>query len=245
MRGGIRNVAAMLVAAGVMVCANGRPATAQDGQAALRFLLFSGADLWRYGGFVYGGMLWSPAGLDQPGFTLKLLTGTGVYRYRAGILDSVEVTGRQALGSILPGWRFKVAGFEITAYAGLDLQDHRADPDDPFARLRGGHTGLRTGADLWYEPFPGAVMLAANLSVSSIGRSYWARAAAGWRLMDRVWLGPEALALGDESYRQVRLGLHATSLKTGRFEWSAGAGWVKDSDDRRGFYGRLGVLTRL
>ena len=34
-----------------------------------RYLLFSGLDLWRNGGFLHGGMLWSPAGLGQEGFT--------------------------------------------------------------------------------------------------------------------------------------------------------------------------------
>ncbi len=33
------------------------------------FLLFGGTDLWRYGQFLYGGALWSPAGLDRDGFT--------------------------------------------------------------------------------------------------------------------------------------------------------------------------------
>lgn len=33
------------------------------------FLFFSGTDIWRYGAFLYGGLLWSPAGLDADGFT--------------------------------------------------------------------------------------------------------------------------------------------------------------------------------
>jgi hypothetical protein len=33
------------------------------------FLLFAGTDLWRDGAFANGGLLWSPAGLDQGGFT--------------------------------------------------------------------------------------------------------------------------------------------------------------------------------
>jgi hypothetical protein len=31
-------------------------------------LLFSGTDLWRYGAFLYGGVLWAPGGLDNNGF---------------------------------------------------------------------------------------------------------------------------------------------------------------------------------
>jgi hypothetical protein len=38
--------------------------------------------------------------------------------------------------------------------------------------------------------------------------------------------------------------MHATSFRTGMFEWTLGLGYARDSDDRNGFYARLGVLTR-
>jgi hypothetical protein len=104
--------------------------------------------------------------------------------------------------------------------------------------------GVRAGVDVWYEPSP-SMMLAANVSASSIGPSFWSRIAAGWRAFDRFWLGPEALAMGDSTYQQIRAGMHVTSFKPGNFEWSAGAGYVLDSDSRSGPYVRLGVLTRM
>jgi hypothetical protein len=87
-------------------------------------------------------------------------------------------------------------------------------------------------------------MVAANASVSTIGPSYWTRIATGLRLFDSIWIGPEAQALGGPHYDQFRIGIHATALKTGDFEWSAGAGFACDDDHRSGFYARLGVLTR-
>jgi hypothetical protein len=61
-------VAAMAVAvASAVLCLS--PGRAQAGGAtAPAFLLFGGTDLWRYGQFLYGGALWSPAGLDSSGF---------------------------------------------------------------------------------------------------------------------------------------------------------------------------------
>src|SRR4051794_32033978 len=44
------------------------------GGQAEQVLMFSGYDLWRSGSFAHGGILWSPDGLAQEGFTLKLLT---------------------------------------------------------------------------------------------------------------------------------------------------------------------------
>ncbi len=66
---GLRVVGAMAVAvASMLLCAVvGRAETAAPNNPS--FLLFGGTDLWRYGDFLYGGTLWSPAGLNADGFT--------------------------------------------------------------------------------------------------------------------------------------------------------------------------------
>src|SRR5688572_14943138 len=88
----------------------------QAGRDAARFLLFSGTDLWRQGGFAHGGVLWSPGGLDREGFVLKVTAGGGAYRYISGALGNAEVTGRQFSGSVLPGWRFTRDQLTVTAF---------------------------------------------------------------------------------------------------------------------------------
>jgi hypothetical protein len=57
-----------VAAAGLFLCVGaGR---AENGSPdSPSFLLFGGSDLWRYGAFLYGGTLWSPAGLNADGFT--------------------------------------------------------------------------------------------------------------------------------------------------------------------------------
>ena len=214
--------------------------TAAMGADVEHLMMFGGLDLWRNGGFLHGGALWSPDGLNRDGFTLKLLTGGGTYHYRSG---GAEITGEMGLAAAMPGWRFKHDRLEITAVAGLDLQSHHLSPGDPSNKMRGTHAGLRAGADLWYQPND-AMMINAGVSASTIGPNYWTRIAIGWRLFDRAWVGPEALALGGSNYQQVRLGVHATAFKTGMLEWSAGVGYVRDSDHRNGIYGRMGLLTR-
>ena len=72
-RGG-RVSAAMVVAAAFSVCCVGvSTGPARAGDDGAQFLLFSGADLWRDGRFMHGGLLWSPGGLDREGFTLQLM----------------------------------------------------------------------------------------------------------------------------------------------------------------------------
>jgi hypothetical protein len=243
----MRRVRGVLAAAAASLCVWGTLAWGSEpaAQADLpRFLLFSNGDIWNHGGFLHGGMVWSPAGVDRNGFALKAMFGGGTYRYLSGALGNTEVTGRMLTAAILPGWRFVRGKFIASIFAGLDLQDHRLSPDDPSAGLRGSHAGFRVNAELWYEPTP-LTMAAADGSVSTIDASYNARLAFGWKIFDRYYVGPEVqgFAAGD-NYRQLRAGLHVTGLRTASVEWSGGLGWAQDSDDRDGPYARIGLLMR-
>lgn len=243
MRCGRRVNAAMVFAAAVGVCCVGvSTSPVRAGDDGAHFLLFSGADLWRDGAFVHGGLLWSPGGFDREGFTLQAVISGGTYRYQSGALD-VRVTGVEKSAQLMPGWRFKRDRLEIKIFAGLDIKNDITMPFDPSNRLHGTSAGARAAVDLWFEPTP-STMIAADVSLTSIATGYSARAAYGWRLQDWFYLGPEAQTFACLGYSQMRLGAHATALKTGPFEWSAAAGWAVDNDRRSGLYARLGVLMR-
>jgi hypothetical protein len=205
-----------------------------------RFLLLSGFDLSHNGGSAHGGIVWSPNGLLREGFTLKLLIAGGQYGYHS---DGSEIAGHYGLASAMVGWRIQRDRLEVNVFGGPDLQSHRLAPDDPQNRLRGGNVGVRIGSDVWYQPSD-RFMANGSVSVSTIGPNFWSRAAIGWYLFERAWIGPEVTAFGGDQYRQLRFGVHATSFRTGAIEWSAGVGFALDSDARNGAYVRLGVLTR-
>jgi hypothetical protein len=186
----------------------------QASQDQARFLLFANTDLWRQGGFGQGGMLWAPTGLNRSGPVLKLMFGGGVYHYRSGALGNADVRGQQLAGAILPGWRFVLNQVTATVFLGVDFQQHRLTPDDLSAGLRGDYVGARMGFELGYQP-SAATMVAADVSWSTVGPSYNARIAAGLRVLDTFYLGPEIQAFGaDSNYRQFRAGLHVTGLRT-------------------------------
>lgn len=236
--------AAAIAAATALVCCVGVSAgPAWAGDDGPRFLLFSGADLWRDGAFAHGGLLWSPGGVDREGFTLKAMISGGQYRYISGALGNARIAGTEESLQTLPGWRFKQGSLELKIFAGLEVQHGATWPDDPDNRLRGTHVGMRTTVDVWYEPTP-STMAAADASLTSIATSYSARIAYGWRINDWFYLGPEAQTFACDGYRQLRFGAHLTALKTGRWEWSAAAGWSEDSSRRSSPYLRLGILTR-
>jgi len=227
-----------------VLAALAQPTPHSAAQEQARFLLFSTTDLWRQGGFAHGGVLWAPAGLDREGPVLKLMFGGGIYHYVSGALGNADVRGEMLAASVLPGWRFVRNGFTVTVFLGYDFQRHRLMPDDLSAGLRGSYSGARAGFELWYQP-TATTMFAADASFSTVGPSYNVRLATGLRAFDAFYVGPEVQAFGaDDNYRQFRAGLHLTGLRTGGFEWSAGAGWATDTDHRSSAYGKLGVFTR-
>ena len=209
-----------------------------------KFIFFSGFDLWRYGAFGHGGMMWAPGGLDSDGFTFKALLSGGSYRYISGALGNVEVTGRELAAQFMPGWHFKFAGgLELRIFGGLDVQNHKLMPDDPSSGLRGQDYGARGAFDLWYEPTP-LTMVAIDGALSSIDHQYSLRGALGMRVFDWFYAGPEVQRFNSEGYQQTRFGVHVTALRTSFGEWSAAAGYGFDTGDRNGAYLRLGWLMR-
>ena len=206
------------------------------------FLLFADTDLWRDGAFANGGLLWSPAGLGQSGFTLKLLLAGGQYIYPSSGLR-MDVDGNMVSASALPGWRMTRDGLTVGLYAGPIIQDYRLMPYDPGSLLRGAYAGGQIAADIWYRPDP-ATMIAFDGSIASIGLVGSARAAIGWRSSEPFFIGPETQAIWCVDYQQIRFGAHVTGFRVDALEWSAAGGWAIESFRRAGPYVRLGFNTR-
>jgi len=251
MRWGIA-LRASCVAAAVMACGADRahaqqldpdvpPTDSLSGGAKVeRVLLYAGFDIWRAGGSGYGGFYWAPDGLNNDGFITRLFVSNGLERYDAG---SKRFNTNIVRVSPLAGWRLSQGTFEIKVFAGPELENRVLTPDVITATSRGTHIGARVATELWWEPVP-EMMLTSAFSASTNATSHSARAAAGWRLFDRFWAGPEVSASSDDVSQQVRIGAHLTGFKFAAFEWSVAAGYVQDSFHRNGIYGRIGVLTR-
>ena len=232
----------MAAAVAVTLCAApGRTASAAP--AGPSFLLFAGTDLWRYGAFLYGGTLWSPAGLDADGFTLKLLVNGGGYSYNSSDLLT-DVHGTMLSGAALPGWRFVRSNLTVSVFAGPIVQDYRLSPYDPGSRLHGLYAGGQVATDIWYQPTAN-IMAAVNGSFVSIGPTGYLRGALGYRVFDAMFLGPETAMLWCANFQQLEVGVHVTGLHFGGIEWSGAGGWSMDSERRNSPYLRLGVSTKF
>ncbi len=211
------------------------------------FLFYAGYDAWRHGRAAYSGLHWAPNTLNEDGFVLRLLLSNSIEHYRSGIQSNRTDILR---ASLLPGWRWSRNGVEIKLFGGLDVEGWQATPFDPWgSSLNGTHVGARGLVEVWWEPRPG-FMVTASATATTIGNAASGRIAAGFRLFDMAWLGPELLASTDQFSDQYRAGAHLTGLRmmpwegAPLLEWSTALGYLEDSYSRSGVYARIGLLAR-
>ncbi len=205
-------------------------------------LMFSGTDLWRDSGFLYGGLLWSPAGFATNGFTLKLLLDGGGYTYPSGGLHE-DVGGRLLSAAAMPGFRMIGSGVTVSLFAGPLVQDYRLTPDDPGSRLRGSYAGGQLEADIWLQP-NSETIVALDGGAASIGPTGWLRAAVGAKVLAPLFIGPEAETFWCADYEQLRVGARLIGWQMGALNWGGAAGWAVDSEGRAGPYLRLDLSAQ-
>ena len=201
-------------------------------------LYWSGYDIWRNGYAGFGGIESSPAIFGEDAVLLRITALDGIDVYQTG----KAIYRTQTLsGALMVGGRFKRGSLEVKGLAGVDLQA-RLLLNPTLAWIERLQAGVRIAAEAWWEPIPSA-MVAAAVSMSTNSAARVARIAAGYRLFDLAWVGPELAVASDIYSSQYRAGLHVTALRFADFEWSVAGGYVRDSFNRGGLYGRIGVST--
>jgi hypothetical protein len=204
-----------------------------------RLIYFTGFDIWRYGLGGYTGFQWAPMGIYKDGFILRASISNNIERYTTRTHRYVTDIARS---SLMAGLKFSRHHAEIQFLVGFEGQADFLQVDGDLAARRA-RLGTRFTTDVWWEPTE-VLMLQASLSGTTIDNAISGRAAAGWRLDDRFWIGPEASRSSDYFSTQTRFGVHLTGLRAGNYEWSIAAGHIADSFDRDGVYARVSVVLR-
>ncbi|MGA8612707.1 MAG: cellulose biosynthesis protein BcsS [Xanthobacteraceae bacterium] len=240
--GALRGAVAMVVAVAGMVASATVDRADAGGPDDPSLLLFSGTDLWRYGAFLYGGVLWAPDGLDNNGFIGKVLLDGGEYSYVSGDLNET-IDGTKLSAAVLPGWRFIRDGLTVSLFTGPVVQDYRLTPYDPGSRLHGLYAGAEFASDIWYQP-NATTMAALNGSITSIGPTGYVRATFAFRFLTPAFVGPEIAEIWCGDFQQMEFGAQITGPRINTVEWSMGSGFALTSDQRYGPYLRLGFDAR-
>lgn len=158
-----------------------------------------------YGGTYTGGIASLNKNLLSDGVVLRGDLGGGNYTYNRSTFPSATIPGSVATygGDAMVGYRKSVGAGWMTGYVGANVETH--DNRDPAAVLSGTKAGVK-GIVEYFGPISPSFDISGYASYSSAFSTYTAFGRVGYKLVDKVKVGPEASLFGNDAYRDGRLG---------------------------------------
>jgi len=179
--------------------------------------------------------------LETSGLRLRIAGLGGVYRYNStATLTSPAhgIEGRLADGAAMVGYEWVTKTTTVAGYVGAEIVNNHITPDDPNNTVKGTRGGLRIGVDAYVTPSD-QTMLSGVAYYSTNNSAYYARGKFGMAIGDRVYIGPEVAILGDNFFRQMRIGGHVSGVRFGALQLGVATGFMSDRVRGSGAYGTL------
>lgn len=173
---------------------------------------------------------------DRSGMRLRIGGVAGQYVYDSSNVGRVK--GTQEDGSFMVGYEWVARRFTVAAYVGGDINNNTLSVYDANNKAQGTAYGVKVAIDFNYRPTDD-LMLSGVGSYSTAHNSYYARIKAGFAVLPEIFVGPEALFLGDDFFRQWRAGGHVTGARLGPLQFGISGGILNDRVRGTGVYGIL------
>lgn len=184
-----------------------------------------------------GGIMAIDGDLAQDGWLARLGLGYGEYDYDTTAIAfpaTTNVDGDHNSIDLMAGYQHFYDRGRVTFFAGVHRADHDLSPNDTNNPTRGSEVGAKAQLEILHDiTTKWGIDLAA--SGTTVFNGYWGRARLGYnldQLGEGVYLGPEAILLGGESFDQRRLGIYINGVDLGPVNVGASTGQAWNS--RRG-----------
>lgn len=179
----------------------------------------------------------APGSQDTSGTRVRATGLIGTYTFdSAG--SGLRTRGDQIEGALLAGYQLAGGKASYSFYGGVDIRDSRFSNSDPGHATNGTKFGFKGVAEFYMTPSD-RTMLAGYGSYSTNYDAYYTRLRWGIAPAAGFYVGPEFSALGDDFYRQWRVGVHLTGVKFGGVQFGVSGGYLVDKGGRGGGYGTL------
>ncbi len=202
-------------------------------QADNNTLIFTGMSFDKNSNYFYAGGVVAPFGsISEDGVLLRAVAARGSYDYSR--VGNTDVNADTRSVEAMVGYQlFDTLGFtRITAYAGVDHQNHELTPADPNNRVQGYETEAKGLLEAVIDISDNIDFDIAG-SYSGAFDTYWSQNRLGFGCGCGFKFGPEFIALGSESYDQQRYGAFISDIALGEdVKGSVSAGYANAS--RRG-----------
>lgn len=170
---------------------------------------------------------------DESGFRVRVEGVVGEYSYRGA--SERTIRGYQQEGSLLAGYEVVWRDAALAGYVGLHARNNDLSFPDPNNPVKGTDLGGKVAVNFYATPTDNTFFSAYG-SYATTFNAYYARARYGVMVADGVYVGPEALVLGDDFFRQWRVGVHLTGMSFGPVTLSTAVGYAHDRIQKGGYY---------
>lgn len=178
------------------------------------------------------------ARMDRSGMRVRVSGLAGTYVYNASNPFLGEINGTIVGGAFLMGYEWVFSRGTVAVYGGAEFVNTSISPNDPNNSAKGGSAGFKIATDFYVTPTDD-MMIAGVASYSTNFNSYYGRLKFGFAIAERIYIGPEIAALGDNFFQQWRIGGHVSGLRFGNLQFGAALGFLTDRVRGGGLYGTL------
>lgn len=178
---------------------------------------------------------------DRPGWRIQGVAQQGYYRYALHAAPRGVVRGRYSDVSVLLGYEHNTATHGFMAALGPSLYTK-----DLSYRSPGDGAGSNLGAKATVSGYVSAGQALSGFvlaSYSSANRTKNLYANLGIGLPHGLSTGPELALTKATDYREARVGMHLSGIRTGRLQAGLSLGWARNQDGQRARH--VGVNARM
>jgi hypothetical protein len=147
--------------------------------------------------------------IAKSGFLLRTYGSLAVFEYATTAVAGT-VDGELWQADIMPGYQFVRGNITFGGYAGVDFQQAQLSPNDPTNQVNGSATGIKVEGHVYlYADAKQPIEASLAGQYSTAFDTYYAELRVGARLVDKLFIGPDASVDGDIGYDAQRLGGYA------------------------------------
>lgn len=177
--------------------------------------------------------------LGETGFRARGEAIVGDYDYDAtsnGVTRKIQAD--QQSGGALVGYAWVQPKWTYAVFGGVQAVNTNLSPLDVNNTTSGLHIGAKIVGEFYGNPTD-RTMVSGYGSYGTANNDYYSRFKAGYAIWERVFIGPEFLALGDKFYTEYRAGLHITGVKLGGLGLGVSGGVISNRITGSGAYAIL------
>jgi outer membrane immunogenic protein len=186
-------------------------------------------------------LLWGPGGLDNSGVRFRAATVDGAYSFLENGTFGQRLYGNSEEVTGMVGYEFVQGTTSLLLMTGANYvtSSSQTGPagttstSNPFPGNAGGWKSL---IELYSNPTD-KTMVEVEGTYSTAFREYYTQYEVGYALWaPEIYIGPQAVLLGDESFDQYRLGAFISGFKVGKVELGVSGGYLHDRQQGSGYY---------